>query len=80
MLAAVGQAQAQPMKALASADSSRYLVGDWIRVTVELRHPRGTTFQPSIPDSLGGFAVLAAAAVCADVGHGDPHGRRHRTV
>lgn len=58
MLAAVGQAQGQPMKALASTDSSRYLVGDWIRVTVELRHPRGATFQPSIPDSLSGFTVL----------------------
>jgi hypothetical protein len=50
--------QAQPVKALASADSSRYLIGDWIRVTVELRHPRGTTFQPAIPDSLAGFTVL----------------------
>ncbi len=53
-----GRAQAQPVKALASADSSRYFIGDWIRVTVELRHPRGTTFQPSVPDSLGGFTVL----------------------
>ena len=58
LLAGLGQAQAQPVKALASADSSRYLIGDWIRVTVELRHPRGTTFQPSIPDSLAGFTVL----------------------
>lgn len=53
-----GHAQTPPFKALASADSSRYLIGDWIRVTVELRHPRGATFQPSIPDSLAGFAVL----------------------
>jgi hypothetical protein len=52
------RAQAQPVKALASTDSSRYLIGDWIRVTVELRHPRGTTFQPSVPDSLAGFTVL----------------------
>lgn len=53
-----GLAQAPSIKALASTDSSRYLIGDWIRVTVELRHPRGTTFQPSIPDSLAGFTVL----------------------
>ena len=58
LTAVLGQAQAQPLKALASVDSSRYLIGDWIRVTVELRHPRGTTFQPSIPDSLAGFTVL----------------------
>jgi len=54
----LAQPQPRPVKALASADSSHYLIGDWIRVTVELRHPRGATFQPSIPDSIAGFTVL----------------------
>jgi hypothetical protein len=53
-----GGAQERPVRALASTDSARYLIGDWIRVTVELRHPKGATFQPSIPDSLAGFTVL----------------------
>jgi hypothetical protein len=52
------RADAQGVFARASTDSSQYLIGDWIHVTVELRHPRSTTFQPSIPDSLDGFVVL----------------------
>jgi hypothetical protein len=58
LLAMTDSAGAQKIFARASTDSAHYLLGDWIRVTVELRHPRGTTFQPSVPDSLDGFVVL----------------------
>lgn len=51
-------AHAQRLQGLASVDSSRYLVGDWINVRVELRHPKGTTFQPGLEDTIPGFVIL----------------------
>lgn len=51
-------AQIPGLGARAIVDSTRYRVGDWIHVRVELRHPRGTTLRPAVGDSLGGFLVL----------------------
>lgn len=49
---------AQEIKAWARVDSTRYLVGDWIHVHIDLTHPVGTTFQPIVGDTLGEFSVV----------------------
>lgn len=51
-------ARAQQLTAVASVDSTSYLVGDWITVHVDLKHPKGATFQPELPDTLGPFIVV----------------------
>jgi hypothetical protein len=58
LAAAPAPAQKPALEARASVDSTRYRVGDWIHVTVALRHPRGTTFRHATGDTLGGFLVL----------------------
>lgn len=50
--------RAQQLSAVASVDSTSYLVGDWITVHVDLTHPKGATFQPALPDTLGPFLVV----------------------
>ena len=49
---------AQEVRARARADSTHYLVGDWILVHIDLTHPPGTTFQPIVGDTLGNFSVV----------------------
>jgi len=49
---------AQEITARATVDSTHYLVGDWIHVHIDLLHPRGTTFQPIVGDTLGSFSVV----------------------
>jgi hypothetical protein len=51
-------AQETGVTAWARVDSTRYLVGDWIHVRVDFRHPRGAAFRTLIGDTAGGFAVL----------------------
>jgi hypothetical protein len=58
LAAAPAPAQKTTLEARARVDSTRYRVGDWVHVTVELRHPHGTTFRHGTGDSLGGFLVL----------------------
>jgi hypothetical protein len=45
-------------RAVAQVDSAEYLVGDLIRVSVEITHSRGTTFQSLLGDTIGGYSVL----------------------
>lgn len=63
MIAAVlglasGDLNAQHVSARARLDSTVYLVGDRIHLTVDLRHTRGLTVQPMVGDTLEGFYVL----------------------
>jgi len=49
---------AQELSARAWVDSSRYLIGDWIGVHIELKHPTGTQFQSLLGDTIDGFHVI----------------------
>ena len=44
--------------ATASVDSTTYLIGDWITVHVDVRHPRGTVLTPLVGDTLAAFQVI----------------------
>lgn len=48
----------QDVSASALVDSTNFLVGDWITVHVELKHPAGIRFLPLLGDTLGGFAII----------------------
>jgi hypothetical protein len=50
--------QGPRLSAHARADSSSYLVGDWITLHVRLLHPKGAVLHPMLGDSAGGFLVL----------------------
>ena len=50
--------QASRLAAHARADSSSYLVGDWITLHVDIVHPKGAVLTPVLGDSAGGFVVL----------------------
>ncbi len=57
--AASGDASGAEMpRAVARVDSTEYLVGDWIRVSVEITHSAGATFQSLLGDTIGGYSVL----------------------
>ncbi len=43
-------------RAVARTDSVEYLVGDPIRVSVEITHSSGTTFQSLLGDTIGGYS------------------------
>ncbi len=58
--ACAAQVRAADVTAQSWVDSTRYLVGDWITVHVELRHPRGVALKPAVGDSLEGFRVIHA--------------------
>ena len=51
-------AHGQRLTAHAHADSSSYLVGDYINIRVDLLHPRGAALRTALGDSAGGFLVL----------------------
>ena len=51
-------APAQEASGRAWVDSSSYLLGDWIRVHVDIVHPRGARLTPLVGDSVNGFQVL----------------------
>ena len=66
MIVAVGSftgLQAQEVSARASVDSTTYSVGDPIRVTVDMAHPRGVTLTPLFADTVGDFMVLDGRTV-----------------
>jgi len=44
--------------ATASVDSTSYLIGDWITVNVNVRHPHGTVLTPLLGDTLAAFQVI----------------------
>ena len=48
----------EDITARASVSKSDVLVGDWINVRVDITHPRGTTSQMVLGDTLGGYTVL----------------------
>jgi hypothetical protein len=50
--------QPSRVSAYAHADSSSYLVGDWIAIHVDFLHPKGAVLTPVLGDSAGGFLVL----------------------
>jgi hypothetical protein len=57
-LLSAAAAQGTRLAAYARADSSSYLVGDWITLRVDLVHPKGAVPAPVLADSAGGFQVL----------------------
>ncbi len=58
VLFSVAGLRAQEVSAVARLDSTRFLVGDPIPVSISLSHPAGTLFTPLIGDTVGTFAVL----------------------
>jgi hypothetical protein len=60
--------KAQDVTAVARVDSSSYLVGDVIRVSIDLNHPPGTAFKPLVRDTLGSFTVLEPPSVSPESG------------
>ncbi len=50
---------AQDVRATARVDSNNILIGDWLRLHIEVEHAENITVQfPSIPDSLQGFEII----------------------
>jgi hypothetical protein len=52
----------QAVNARAWVDSTKYLIGDWITVHIEVSHPKGLSFQSIIGDTVNGFHVLERPA------------------
>jgi len=48
----------QDITARADVDSTTYLLGDPIRVSIGITHPPGVTFTPLFTDTVGGFSIL----------------------
>ncbi len=55
--------QAQRVSARARVDSTSYIVGDRIRVNVDLHHSAGLTIQPMVGDTIEGFVVLGRSGI-----------------
>jgi hypothetical protein len=55
-------AGSKELTAVTRVDSTEYFVGDWIRIAVEITHPRGATFQSVVGDTIGGYHVLDRSA------------------
>ena len=51
-------ALSQAPGAHAWVDSSSYLIGDWIRVHVDITHPKGARLTPVVGDTVNGFQVI----------------------
>jgi hypothetical protein len=58
VLSTAGRLLAEVVSAHASVDSTKYAVGDWITVHIELSHPRGYAFQSLLGDTINGFHVI----------------------
>lgn len=59
-----GQAHAQRIKAEARVDSSRILLGDQVKLFLEVNHPRDVqVIFPEVPDTLGRFEVLERSGI-----------------
>lgn len=61
----VGNAQAQRVKATASLDSANILLGDQVKLFLEIDHPKNVNISfPEVPDSINGLIeVLARSGV-----------------
>ncbi len=57
--------QAQEITARAWVDSTRFLIGDWITVHVDLKHPAGIQFQPLVGDTLSDFHIIERGTLAA---------------
>ena len=51
-------ARSQDVTARSRVDSTNFLVGDWIRVHIDLTHPAGARFRPLLGDTLGAFTII----------------------
>jgi hypothetical protein len=50
---------AQEVRAAATVDAHNVLIGDWVKLHIEVQHPDNINVQfPSIPDSLEGFEII----------------------
>ncbi len=57
-LAAVA-AHGQNVTATARVDSNHILIGDWLKLTIEINHPSDISVsRPALPDSLEGFEIV----------------------
>ncbi|MFN0158199.1 MAG: hypothetical protein ACKVRP_09035 [Bacteroidota bacterium] len=54
---------AQDVTARAWVDSTRFLIGDWIKVHVDLKHPVGVQFRAIVGDTLGDFHIIERGPV-----------------
>src|SRR5213594_3019927 len=55
---------AQDVHAAARVDSNNILIGDWLKLQVEVKHPENVLIQfPAIADSLQGFEILRRDSV-----------------
>ncbi|WP_167608378.1 hypothetical protein [Maribellus sediminis] len=53
-----GQAQAQRIKATASLDSANILIGDQVKLFLEIEHPKSVSIEfPQVPDSINGGLI-----------------------
>ncbi|WP_167618005.1 hypothetical protein [Maribellus sediminis] len=53
-----GQAQAQRIKATASLDSANILIGDQVKLFLEIEHPKSVSVEfPQVPDSINGGLI-----------------------
>jgi hypothetical protein len=52
-----GRAQ-ERVTALARVDSTQYRIGDWIKVHVDLAHPKGVQWRSVVGDTINGFYVI----------------------
>lgn len=59
MCCARSSAVGEDVTARARVDSTKYLIGDWITVKVEITHPKGASFRRLVGDTLGGFSVIS---------------------
>lgn len=59
MCCAHSPAVGEDVTARARVDSTKYLIGDWITVKVDITHPKGASFRRLVGDTLGGFSVIS---------------------
>ncbi len=58
-LCLINQSAAQEVKVTARVDSNNILIGDWLTLHVEVRHPGHQDIQfVALPDSLAGFEII----------------------
>jgi len=62
--------RAQDVSAVARLDSTKFLVGDPIPVSVQLSHPAGTEIRPLFGDTIGSFVVLQPPSITPNTGTG----------
>ncbi len=64
LIAGTVSLRAQNVTVTAKVDSNNILIGDWLNLHLDLRHPLGTASQfDALPDSLAGFEILRRDSV-----------------